>query len=70
MKLTNKIDKTMNLPEFVFKAEALIDQFQELINTMPYKGDTCSESQTVCFQNALDVLSCIVNGTTEKDFIE
>lgn len=54
--------------EFKKKAQSLIDQFQALINGMPWQGDTCEESQKLCLQKDLNELQWSVNGTNYLDF--
>ena len=62
--------KTMDKTTFTALAENHIEQLQNLINQMPYKGDTCSESQKLCLQQALNELEHNVNGVEEEDLNE
>ena len=57
---------------FAFKKRSieLLDQLEALINEMPYKGDTCEESQKMCLTNSLMDLSHCFNGVEISDFEE
>lgn len=60
----------MNFKAVIFKQKALIfiSDLEDMINAMPYKGDTESESQKLCLQNALSNFEHTVNGVKESDF--
>ncbi len=60
----------MKAKEFKNKAEKLIDKIQDLINQMPYKGDTQSDSQKICLTHQLNEFYYTVNGVEDSDFIE
>ena len=55
-----------------FKTEAgkVVYKMENLINTMPHKGDKCADSQKVCLTVALKNLESFINGTGTEDFME
>lgn len=58
------------IDEFKSEMRSHIDAAQELIDAMPHKGDTCSTSQKMCLQQALNELEYAVNGTEQSDLKE
>lgn len=58
----------MNKHTFKEDAEELIEKFQKLIDRMPDRGDSSSESQKVCLQISLNDLDATVNGVEDSDF--
>lgn len=56
--------------QFQEKADQLLNQFQELISIVPYKGDKSEDCQRINLQKALNSLDAAVNGTSYKDFIK
>ena len=46
------------------------DKINDLIDTLPDKGDKCSDSQKLCLVQALHELDYVVNGLQEEDFIK
>ena len=57
----------MELKEFKEKADLIIDEFQQLIEELPQKGDKSADCQRVCLQIHLGELESAVNGTTASD---
>ena len=60
----------MELQEFKEKAELLVDEFQQLIEELPQKGDTTNECQRLTLQLRLNQLESAVTGTEEADMKE
>ena len=60
----------MELKDFKEKAKLLIDEFQELIETMPQKGNTTNECQRLTMQQRLNELEHAVSGTQAEDLME
>lgn len=58
----------MKAEKFKIRVEKLIDKIEDLIEKIPYHGDSCSESQKVCLKQALNEFSYTVNGVEESDF--
>lgn len=54
---------------FKAKAEALLSQLEELINTMPQKSDTSETSQKTFLINRLNALSRAFADTEQEDLI-
>jgi len=55
---------------FVDRAEVMIQAFREhIVEMLPNKGDTISESQKLALICSLNKLEATVNGTTVEDFI-
>lgn len=52
---------------FKDRAFILLEQLEELVNEMPFKGNS-EESQKVCLGNAIHKLTAIVNGVEDIDF--
>ena len=58
-----------NCRQFRRKAEALLDQLEDLIKaSVPQKGDKSEDCQHITLLQALQGLSSTVNGTTPEDF--
>ena len=57
----------MELKDFKEKAELLIDEFQQLVEELPQKGDTSNECQRLTLQLRLNQLESAVNGTEDSD---
>jgi len=57
----------MELQEFKEKAEQLTDEFQQLIDELPQKGDKIEDCQKVCLQQHLNELASAVTGTEDSD---
>jgi len=55
---------------FKKKADDLIEKIETLINKMPDKGNSSSESQKICLQIAINEFSHNVNGVEPSDFEE
>ncbi|HUU87711.1 MAG TPA: hypothetical protein VMX17_08170 [Candidatus Glassbacteria bacterium] len=55
---------------FKRRAEDLIEKIEALINKMPDKGNSSSESQKICLQIAINDFSHNVNGVEPSDFEE
>ncbi len=51
------------------KLNDLIWEIEQLIEKMPYKGDSENESQKVCLTNRLNEFYYSVNGIEDEDFI-
>ena len=58
----------MNKTEFKNKVETLVSEIEDIINEMPYKGDSETESQKIYLTNRLDQFSYAVNGVEDEDF--
>ena len=54
--------------KFKKRIEALIEKIEDLIDEMPYQGDSEEESQKVYLINQLNEFSYAVNGVKESDF--
>lgn len=54
--------------KFKKRIEALIEKIEDLIDEMPYRGDSEKESQKVYLLNQLNEFSYAVNGVKESDF--
>lgn len=67
---TNHHMDIMTLSEFKEKTENLLGELEELIQQLPQKGNTCSECQRTCLQQAVNEVYYAVNGTEEEDLIE
>lgn len=59
----------MELKEFQELLQEKLEEIEELVNQLPYKGDTCHASQKVCLLNSIKGLSSNINGLTLEDFI-
>lgn len=59
----------MDIESFRNQMEELLEQVEDLIHTMPQKGNTSSECQRLCLQQCLNRLWCALNGTTQEDLI-
>jgi frataxin-like iron-binding protein CyaY len=59
----------MNKIEFKNRVEDLVSQIEDIINKMPYKGDSETESQKIYLMNKLNQFSYAVNGVEDEDFI-
>ena len=57
----------MELREFKENAEVLINDFQQLIEQLPQKGNKSTECQRVCLQQHLSELEAAVTGTEASD---
>ncbi len=53
--------------KFKKRIEALIEKIEDLIDEMPYQGDSEEESQKVYLINQLNEFSYAVNGIKESD---
>ena len=53
---------------FLDEAEELTDKLKNLINRLPYNGDTCETSQKVCLVNQLNELIKNFSGIRREDF--
>lgn len=60
---------TKKAETFRRKAGALISKLEDLIEQMPFHGNSSSESQKVCLQNALSNFHHTVNGVEKNDFL-
>lgn len=60
--------RTMNKTEFKNKVETLVFDIEDIINEMPYKGDSETESQKIYLINQLNQFSYAVNGVEDEDF--
>lgn len=60
---------TKKTETFKRKAEALISKLEDLVEQMPFHGNSSSESQKVCLQNALNNFHYTVNGVERNDFL-
>jgi hypothetical protein len=49
---------------------SLLEPIEAKINTLPYKGDKCSDSQKICLIQALYELEHNINGLEKEDLIE
>lgn len=58
----------MKAEKFKTKVESLVSKIEDLIETMPYQGDSESESQKIALTNALNQFSYTVNGVEDSDF--
>jgi hypothetical protein len=58
-----------DIDTFKAKAEELLSQLEELIETMPQKGDTSEQCQKVHLLNKLSSLESAFNGTEQEDLI-
>jgi hypothetical protein len=56
--------------KFKRKVDALIEKIEDIINEMPYHGDSEEESQKIYLINQLNQFSYAVNGVKESDFIK
>ncbi len=53
---------------FKDRAVILLEQLEELVNEMPFRGNSEEESQKVCLANAIHKLHSVVNGVEDSDF--
>jgi hypothetical protein len=60
----------MNAKEFKEKTEKLIYEIEGLIEEMPYKADSETDSQKIFLMNQLNQFNYAVNGVTDDDFNE
>ncbi len=60
----------MDKARFVEKVFSAIQEIQNNINEMPYRGDKCKDSQKLCLQLALNELEHNVTGLEDEDFKE
>jgi hypothetical protein len=71
MNTQDKVNAMAQHQSFVNRAEVLIETFRNnVINMLPTKGDTISESQKIALICSLNQLEATVNGTTVEDFIK
>jgi len=49
---------------------SLLEPIEAKINTLPYKGDKCSDSQKMCLIQALNELEYNINGLEKEDLIK
>lgn len=61
--------KYKSVEEFKQKAEEIIQEFEELLDHMPKRGDSSSECQRTHLQQQINEVQYGVNGITEEDFI-
>ena len=48
--------------------ERTLGQFENMVNEMPFRGNTQEESQKVALQNAVNNLFACINGLQDEDF--
>lgn len=54
--------------KFKRRIETLIERIEDIINEMPYQGDSEEKSQKIYLINQLNQFSYAVNGVRESDF--
>jgi len=55
--------------KFKERLESLVSEIENVIDEMPFKGNSCQESQKICLIQALNKFSFAINGI-EKDDLE
>lgn len=60
----------ISITKFKKRAETLLYKLEDLIKTMPDKGDVSNISQKVLLQQAINKVHYAVNGTCEEDLTE
>ena len=60
----------MKAKEFKLQIRGHLSHVEDLINSMPYKGDTSEDSQKVLLMTALNQLAYTVNGIEQSDLME
>ena len=60
--------KKLDIEEFHERIESLIEEIEDLISEMPYKGDSETKSQKIYLINQLNQFHYAVNGIEEEDF--
>lgn len=61
---------TKQMEEFKKEMTKLLRKMTTITCGLPYKGDTCEESQKICLINAINTVRQSVNGITISDFVE
>ena len=62
-------DEKESAKDIAEQLDELADEMYSIVHRkMPEKGDECEDSQRICLLNALDELSSLINGISEKDF--
>ena len=56
--------------QFKDTANQILDQFDRLVATMPFQGNTSDQSQKMCLMNGVGSLRHMVNGVVAADFRE
>lgn len=59
----------MDLQDFKEQLEFHISEIEDLIHSLPDKGNSEEESQKVCLQNRLNDLYYTVNGVEQSDLV-
>ena len=62
--------RTPNIKKFKEKAEKLLDKFENLIKTMPQKGNTSSTCQKTLLQLHINEVHSALNGMVQVDLEE
>jgi len=60
----------MKIDEFRQKIESHLDKIEDLILSMPQKGDVCQDCQKMCLQETFQAFWYTLNGTKQKDLEE
>jgi len=60
----------MNAKTFKSEVDDLVSELEDLITSMPDKGNTEEDSQRVVLMNRLNELSYAVNGVEDEDFFD
>jgi hypothetical protein len=60
----------MKAIDFKERVEPLISEIEDVILSMPDKGDSERESQKICLINSLNNFYYTVNGVEDSDFID
>lgn len=68
--LINKEVAVEDITHWKDEVEALVEQIEEKISILPWRGDRCEDSQKVCLQRILNKFINHLNGVEEEDFYE
>lgn len=60
----------MEITDFKQIAEKILGDLEELVSTMPQKGDRASDCQKLTIQQAINELYACINGTEQADLID
>ena len=52
---------------FVEELHELLNKVENKVDTMPYQGNSCNNSQKVCLQISINDLRATINGIEDED---
>jgi hypothetical protein len=60
----------MESENFKEELRSKLEEIDDLVKTMPYKGDSSNESQKVCLMIAINTLDATISGIEDSDLEE